>query len=163
MIGRGAVIHLVDEDIYLDIRFLSWTQSRGGGGFSYERSTCSTVAIDIKANNSDNAITIHQADQLIISVSLDASDQLGTNADLWAVAVTSFGNFHYSQENQTWLPGIAAMSQEPLFNIPSLDLLNISGLPVGSYTFYFGYDPVMNGSLELGELLFDRIRVEVTP
>ena len=37
---KDFVLHLIEEDIYLDVRFLSWTSgSGGGGGFSYERST----------------------------------------------------------------------------------------------------------------------------
>ncbi len=32
------VLHLITDDIYIDIKFLSWT-SGGNGGFSYERST----------------------------------------------------------------------------------------------------------------------------
>jgi hypothetical protein len=35
---RPAVVHLVDEDIYLDITFTAWSQGGGGGGgFSYTR------------------------------------------------------------------------------------------------------------------------------
>ena len=37
-IGRDAVLHLVSDDIYLDVKFTAWTSS-GGGGFSYVRST----------------------------------------------------------------------------------------------------------------------------
>lgn len=37
------VLHLISEDIYIDLSFLSWTKGPnsggGGGGFSYERST----------------------------------------------------------------------------------------------------------------------------
>jgi len=38
--GPG-VLHLISDDIYLDITFTSWTSGmeRGGGGFSYIRST----------------------------------------------------------------------------------------------------------------------------
>ena len=33
------VLHLIEEDIYIDVTFLSWTPGNGsGGGFSYERS-----------------------------------------------------------------------------------------------------------------------------
>ena len=43
MVGKDAVLHLISDDIYIDIKFLSWTQGvnrrPGGGGFSYERST----------------------------------------------------------------------------------------------------------------------------
>jgi hypothetical protein len=36
--GLG-VLHLISDDIYLDIRFTSWTQGGDGGGFRYVRST----------------------------------------------------------------------------------------------------------------------------
>jgi len=38
-VGRDAVVHLIAEDIYLDLRFTSWSGAGGGGGFSYVRST----------------------------------------------------------------------------------------------------------------------------
>jgi hypothetical protein len=34
--GGNAVVHLITDDIYLDIRFTQWTQG-GGGGFAYVR------------------------------------------------------------------------------------------------------------------------------
>jgi len=38
--GQDAVLHLISDDIYLDIKFLSWGKgSTAGGSFSYERST----------------------------------------------------------------------------------------------------------------------------
>jgi len=37
IIGRDAVVHLISEDIYIDIKFTSWTSDGNGGGFSYER------------------------------------------------------------------------------------------------------------------------------
>ena len=36
LIGRNAVVHLIDEDIFIDIRFTSWSCCRQGG-FSYVR------------------------------------------------------------------------------------------------------------------------------
>jgi len=50
-IGVNKVMHLISEDIYIDIKFLTWSSGNGngdgsggdgtgsGGGFSYERST----------------------------------------------------------------------------------------------------------------------------
>jgi hypothetical protein len=43
-IGVNMVVHLITDDIYIDIMFTSWTQGAGGGvppggGFSYDRST----------------------------------------------------------------------------------------------------------------------------
>jgi glucose/arabinose dehydrogenase len=55
-VGKDAVVHLISEDIYLDIKFLSWGGSLSGGAFSYQRSTPSavnqppTVAIDSPTN-----------------------------------------------------------------------------------------------------------------
>lgn len=46
MIDQEAVLHLVTDDIYIGIKFTSWTigldgGGPGGGGFSYERTTAS--------------------------------------------------------------------------------------------------------------------------
>jgi hypothetical protein len=38
--GKPIVLHLIQEDIYIDVTFLSWQSGSGlGGGFSYERTT----------------------------------------------------------------------------------------------------------------------------
>lgn len=42
IVGRDAVVHLIVDDIYLDLRFTAWTPS-GGGGFSYQRATGPSV------------------------------------------------------------------------------------------------------------------------
>ncbi|MCB9267649.1 MAG: T9SS type A sorting domain-containing protein [Lewinellaceae bacterium] len=39
MVDRDMVLHLISEDIYIDVRFLSWSVGAAGGGFRYERST----------------------------------------------------------------------------------------------------------------------------
>jgi hypothetical protein len=44
-IGVDAVVHLIAEDIYLDIRFDSWTGAAGGGGFSYTRAVKPTASV----------------------------------------------------------------------------------------------------------------------
>lgn len=38
MVGTNMVVHLIEEDIYLSIRFTSWSSGQKGG-FTYERST----------------------------------------------------------------------------------------------------------------------------
>ncbi len=38
-VGVNAVLHLIPDDIYLSIKFTSWTSGGAGGGFSYIRST----------------------------------------------------------------------------------------------------------------------------
>jgi hypothetical protein len=41
VLNIDAVVHLITDDIYIDITFLDWTPGigGGGGGFVYERST----------------------------------------------------------------------------------------------------------------------------
>ncbi len=38
VVGKDLVLQLVEEQIFLQLKFTSWS-SQGGGGFSYERST----------------------------------------------------------------------------------------------------------------------------
>ena len=38
VVGKDLVLHLIDDDIYLEVRFTSWSSGRQGG-FSYQRST----------------------------------------------------------------------------------------------------------------------------
>ncbi len=38
VVGKSLVMHLVDDDIYLSVKFISWSQGKNGG-FAYQRST----------------------------------------------------------------------------------------------------------------------------
>lgn len=47
LVDSNMVVHLIDDDIYIDIKFLSWGQGQNGGGeFSYERATDETTSTD---------------------------------------------------------------------------------------------------------------------
>jgi hypothetical protein len=46
MMNLDMVVHLITDDIYLDIKFTSWTGGGNGGGFTYERSTDQTLGIN---------------------------------------------------------------------------------------------------------------------
>jgi hypothetical protein len=58
MLNRDMVLQLVPHDIFIDIRFTSWTSGNtvGGGGFSYIRSTKSTTAVDEASVQSDQIV-----------------------------------------------------------------------------------------------------------
>lgn len=43
VLNRNAVLHLITDDIYIDIKFLSWSSGGSGGGISYQRSTENAV------------------------------------------------------------------------------------------------------------------------
>ena len=38
VVGKDLVLHLINDDIYIEVRFLSWSSGKQGG-FSYQRST----------------------------------------------------------------------------------------------------------------------------
>ncbi len=38
VVGKDLVLHLIEDNIYLSVKFTSWTAQKGGG-FAYERST----------------------------------------------------------------------------------------------------------------------------
>jgi hypothetical protein len=45
MVGKNYVLHLITDNIYIDIKITSWTSGKSGGGFSYERSTDPNLSI----------------------------------------------------------------------------------------------------------------------
>jgi hypothetical protein len=53
LVGQNLVMHLVNDDIYVDVKFLSFTGSSGVGGFSYERSEgIMPVSVESEAQHS---------------------------------------------------------------------------------------------------------------
>ncbi len=39
LVNQDLVVHLITDDIYIDIKFTFWQHGGGGGGFTYKRST----------------------------------------------------------------------------------------------------------------------------
>lgn len=117
----------------------------------------------IRGNNLNGAITIHSSEALRIVVSLNPSvAYTGQNADWWVVASTPFGWYYYNVGAGTWQPGLNVTYQGPLFNLASTEVLNITGLPLGAYTLYFGFDTTANGAVD-GQLFYDSVAVTVVP
>lgn len=50
MLNRDAVLHIINGNIYIGIKFLSWENGKqgGDGGFSYQRTTASVLPILLK-------------------------------------------------------------------------------------------------------------------
>ena len=46
-VNQDAVVHLIDDDIYIDIKFTSWSGGKSGGGFSYQRSTDQSMPVEL--------------------------------------------------------------------------------------------------------------------
>ncbi len=121
------------------------------------------IDTDIKANNSDGPIDITTDDNLLVTIQLDSGIYGDKNADWWVVADTPFGWYYYDVTSDTWKAGQTVTYQGPLFNLSPYQVLNMSGLPAGTYKFYFGVDLIMNGSIDYGELHYDRVVVDIVP
>lgn len=114
------------------------------GGYNFKVSSFPTP--DIKANGSDSSITITPNDNLSVTIKIDPGSFLGKDADWYVAADTPFGWYYYDVIGGCWCwkSGLSCTYQWPLFNLTPFEVLNISGLPKGTYTLYFGVDLNMN-------------------
>lgn len=117
---------------------------------------------DVKANSLDGPITINTSENLSVTVALNPQDHACETADWWVVVKAPFGWYHYDVGSGSWMPGLTVTYQGTLFDLPQFEVLNMTGLPDGTYTFYFGVDTNMNGSLDSGSLFFDFVVVNIT-
>lgn len=118
------------------------------------------VSPDIKANNSDGPINITQNDNLSVTVELDSEGNYAI-ADWWVLADTPFDWYYYSLGVGSWVPGFYVTYQGALFDLTPFEVLNISGLPKGTYNFYFGVDTNMNGFVD-EPLYYDSVDVIIS-
>jgi len=104
---------------------------------------------DIEANGSDGPLEISQVDLLTITISLDPGGYYdGYPADWWMAAATPFGLYWFTLDSG-WVRSDAPVRVYggPLFGLSPYSILEISGLPIGDYTFYFAVDDNMDGIL----------------
>ncbi|MBI2877425.1 MAG: S8 family serine peptidase [Candidatus Tectomicrobia bacterium] len=121
---------------------------------------------DVKANGADGPIQVAQKDLLTVSLRLAPNLQNGKSVDWWVVATTPLfppNDLFFYHLTQGWIPGLSVTYQGPLFTLSPMEVLRMTGLPVGSYTFYFGVDTNPNGTLDMGAAFYDRVQVTVTP
>ena len=113
---------------------------------------------DIKAEGSDGPVDVPSGDPVNLVIELDANGWTD-NSDWWLLAETAFGWYHYHTSNG-WQPGFALTYQGPLFDLTPMEVMDMA-LPDGSYQFYFGVDTVPNGTVDLAQLYYDSVIVNV--
>jgi hypothetical protein len=121
---------------------------------------------DIKANGSDGPITISKNDILSVTVSMDAGIYRDDDADICLVVHTPLPSphawYHYDLATKSWKPGISVSYQGALKDINPKKVFYQSGLKPGLYTFHFGVDMIMNGSLDYSQAFHDKVKVTIT-
>ncbi|MEN8152357.1 MAG: hypothetical protein ABFS86_21240, partial [Planctomycetota bacterium] len=94
MVNQDAVLHLIDEDVYLDIKFTAWTESAAGGGFSYVRATEGVSGEKVWTGTS---ITFTKADYSDWTL---AANQDRITDDVWITRRDQEGIFNIAQERE---------------------------------------------------------------
>lgn len=90
--------------------------------------------------------------------------------DWWLAADTPVGWFYFDLASAHWISidqafeTIKPAHQGALISFFDLEVLKlpVDNLPVGIFVFYFGVDDKMNGLLDLDELIFDHVSVEIS-
>lgn len=116
---------------------------------------------DIKANGSDEQVSISTNDTLTLTVALNAGNSAGQNADWWMAAYV-LGGWYYYTSSGAWLPGLTVNDQRALSDMSSVNVFNGAlGLPPGAYHIYFGVDLTMDGIVN-NPIYYDSVTVNVT-
>jgi hypothetical protein len=121
---------------------------------------------DIKANGSDGPVTVSSGNPFTLTGQLNSGDMSGQNADWWVgvnIASSPPDDWYHYDLFLGWMPGIIPTYQGPLFELNPYDVSGMSGLPIGTYTFYFAVDTVMNGSIDMGQIYYDSVDVTIVP
>jgi hypothetical protein len=157
----GPQIACLENDVYV-----VWNDRRNGN-YDIYFNTASSPIPDIKANGSDGPITITQSDPLIVTIDFDAGIQTGEEADWWVLMKTSDPKpnnwYYFDMPTRSWMLGRSPTRQGSLFDVSSKKVPKTSGLAPGTYTFYFAVDMVMNGSIDVGQAYYDKVKVTINP
>lgn len=118
--------------------------------------TPASVTPDVKVNGSDGPFVLSASGLLSVTVSLPDGSQSGANADWWIAAQTPMGLYWYTFAGWVF-NATQPVYQGALQTVTSAEILRLSatGLPVGTYTFYFGVDTTVNGQLDFDSLRYD--------
>ena len=58
VVGKNLVMYLEDDDVYLSVKFTSWSNKKDGG-FAYERSTSNGAIVDYSSGTGTNTLTFN--------------------------------------------------------------------------------------------------------
>ncbi|MBU4365687.1 MAG: hypothetical protein KKF10_00985 [Verrucomicrobia bacterium] len=132
----------------------------------YCGSTNAVIGPVIKANGQLDNVAINNYANLSITVQIDPGQYQGVNVDWWIIALAG-SSWYYLNNSMQWTPFDGNLSkchpvyQGELFNLPATEVLNITGLGTGSYTFYFAVDYPMNEMLNLEQIWVNAVTVNV--
>jgi len=156
------------SEIPSDIRCYFWVKTvnaNGTSGFSpvAEGWVQSNIGPCIRINGSSAAVAVVSPDTVSVTVELYPGSNEGQNADWWLLASTPAGWYYRDASGQWQYSASGAFTpayQGILQSLRATEVLNISGLVAGNYTFYFGVDTA-NGILDPATIWYDSVQLTV--
>ncbi|MFC1454412.1 hypothetical protein ACFLQL_04435, partial [Verrucomicrobiota bacterium] len=116
---------------------------------------------DVRVNGEAGPVTLGTTCNLVVTISLNpTATYLGYPQDWWVVAAAPSGTY-YMNSSMAWTTTVSPAYQGGLFGVQSHQVLDITGLPAGTYIFYFGID-TLNGVID-PDILYDSATVIVAP
>ena len=132
--GRNAVLHLITDNIYLDIQFTDW--SIAAGSFSYERAVGTIMPPDATGDYNENGV-VDAADYVLWRDTLDqAVTPAGNGADGNMSGTVDAADYDFWRArfgNMVPIPALAAAVPEPTTIAPLLIGLLLLRLGQRSY------------------------------
>ncbi len=117
----------------------------------------------IFANVMAGTANLNTSDSLIVDIELEAGPSVGISADWWIIADAGGVYFSYDLATSLWAEGIIVAQQAALADLEPLEILDLPApLPAGSFTFYFAVDLLANGEIDLNDLVYSAVTVNIT-
>jgi WD40 repeat protein len=108
------------------------------------------IVVDV--NGSRGNVWVAQGQNAIVSISAQAGNRTGQNADFWAVLLW------YDPNKGAWLPlPPLLLKQGPFYSMLRTPVANFNWLPEGTYTLAVGVDMQMNKILDPSPSYYDLV------
>ncbi|MBU4201013.1 MAG: hypothetical protein KKG09_06845 [Verrucomicrobia bacterium] len=139
--------------------------ANGSSGFSSAAEGWAQVAAGpgIRINGSSSAVAVTSPDTITVTVEMVPGIYEGVDADWWLVVETPTG-WYYRDASGQWQSSdgstFTPVYQGALMNLSATEVLAMSGLTTGNYTFYFGVD-ARDGVLNPTSIWFASINLTV--
>lgn len=176
----GTAAHLPDDPtdiIYEDTSAVAGTiyyywvkaadRSNVSAFSSFDTGYIKVIGPLIKANGQNDNVIINNPANLSITIQLDPGQYLDINVDWWVIVLAG-SSWYYLDSSMQWtqfdgnLANAHPAHQGALFNLSETEVLNMTGLSIGSYKFWFAVDYPLDGILDItGPMLIDSVTVTI--
>ncbi len=114
----------------------------------------------VTANGADGQLTVSSGTAVTVTAALEEGSFGGSLADWWMLHEGPNGWSWWLPGANFWIPGIVASIQAPIGDVAPMAVFNQTLSP-GTHRFYFGVDTNANGAIDLADLFYDSVEVNV--